>query len=83
MSKPAMAYKVKACEVCGRDYRCYPIKGKRGVTYRGTCPYCGTTDFARGENIRGHLEIEGHDNQAGRTRQQMLADRKRSRRKRE
>ena len=57
-STPRHPYKIKACEVCGRDYKAFPSAGKNGgVTYRGECPYCHSFDYSR-DGKRGHLELE-------------------------
>lgn len=62
--KPRYKFKMRTCEVCGREYRAYPEKTKNGgVSYRGTCRYCGCFDWSR-DGRRGHLEV-GHVNDLG------------------
>lgn len=64
MKQPRHKYKMKTCEVCGREYKAFPHKGKNGgVSYTGTCPYCGTYDASR-DGRRGHLEV-GHTDENG------------------
>ena len=64
MGKPRYDYKFRTCEVCGREYKAFPVKGKKGaVSYKGTCPYCGTYDASR-DGKRGHLEV-GHRDKYG------------------
>lgn len=51
-------HKMRTCEVCGREYKAFPERGKNGgIIYRGECCYCHTLDYSRGDSSRGHLEF--------------------------
>lgn len=80
MSRPRQPYKMKTCEVCGREYRAYPEETRRSFVYRGTCGNCGTKDFSCGDSGRGHLEIEAHaDTKDGFSRTSAVLERERKR----
>ena len=65
---PRHPYKLKSCEVCGRDYYAFPQLTRHGrVSYRSPCKWCGAHDFARAEfSTQGHLEIPEHTLEAER-----------------
>jgi hypothetical protein len=53
-------YKMKTCEVCGREYEAKATYSKRAnPIYRSQCPHCGATDYA--VTRVGHIEIPEHD----------------------
>jgi hypothetical protein len=57
VQKPRHKYKMRTCEICGREYKAWPHSTKRGrVSYTGTCCYCGTYDGSRVPG-RGHIEL--------------------------
>jgi hypothetical protein len=56
-------YKMRTCEVCGREYRAFPQKGnKGGISYKGTCPHCGTYDGSRTPG-HGHIKLNYENNE--------------------
>ena len=58
LKQPRHKFKMRTCEVCGREYKAFPVKGKRGgISYFGTCPYCGTYDASRTPG-HGHIELD-------------------------
>jgi hypothetical protein len=55
--KPRHKFKMRTCEVCGREYKAFPVRTRKGgVSYKGLCPHCGSFDWSR-DGRRGHLDV--------------------------
>lgn len=57
--RPRRPFVRRTCVVCWREYEARVERTNLSWVYRGTCPWCGTTDYSV-DGKRGHLEFAGH-----------------------
>ena len=58
--KAKHVYRMRTCEVCGREYPATPEQVGRSIIYRDACRWCGAYDRIRGIH---RLKLNHHETQ--------------------
>ncbi len=62
MDTPRHDFKMRTCEVCGREYRVFPHMTSNGaIRYDGACCYCGAKETCGWHGVK-RLSFEEYDN---------------------